>query len=316
MGTTDSFSILTFISNYIGISPKTLERIIITVVILLFYFLLRRIIFSLFIGRMEDTQNRYLATKLINYVLSVILLIIIGSLWLKGSGLIAYVGILSAGLAIALQDLIINFAGWLFIIFRRPFTLGNRIEIGNHKGDVIDIRVFMFYLMEVGVWAEGEQTTGRVIHIPNGWIFKQSIANYHEGFKYIFDEIKVTITFESNWEQARDILTYIINEYSDESHPDFARDVRDASREYMLSMRHFKSGVWSQVTDNGVTFHLRYICDPVNRWQSASFIWETILHAFSEHEDIEFAYPTTRYYDSSREGRSSSSDNPSSGRSV
>ena len=100
-----------------------------------------------------------------------------------------------------------NLAGWVFIAIRKPFAVGDRIEIGDHTGDVIDMRLFQFTLVETGNWVDADQSTGRIIHIPNGWVFRQSTANYTAGFNFIWNEIPVTVTFESNWEKARDILS-------------------------------------------------------------------------------------------------------------
>jgi small-conductance mechanosensitive channel len=298
-----TLSILEFISNQIGIDSNILNRIIVSILIIVTYLFLRKVLNSLLINRTEDSQTRYLGTKLTNYVLSFLLLVIIGSIWLRGSGLLAYVGILSAGLAVALRDLVVNFAGWIFILFRRPFALGNRIEIGEHMGDIIDIRMFMFSLMEVGVWTGGDQSTGRVIHVPNGWVFNRSITNYHEAFNYIWNELSLTITFESNWEKAKEMLTYIVNEHSEETMHNFHQELRNASRKYMIFFRHIYPSVWTQISDYGVTFHLRYICEPTKRRETDSHIWEMILGAFAEHKDIDYAYPTTRFYDNRAEGK-------------
>ncbi|NIO16265.1 MAG: mechanosensitive ion channel [Deltaproteobacteria bacterium] len=303
MAEAKAISILEFIAGQIGIDSNILSRIIVSLVIILTYLFLRRVLNALIINRSDDSQTRYLATKLTNYFLGFLVLVIIGSIWLRGTGLLAYVGILSAGLAIALQDLVVNFAAWLFILFRRPFSLGNRIEIGQHMGDVIDIRMFMFSLMEVGVWTGGDQSTGRVIHIPNGWIFKQSITNYNEAFNYIWNELALTITFESNWEKAKEILTYIVNEQSEETMHNFHQELKNASRKYMIFFRHIYPSVWTQVADYGVTFYLRYICEPTKRRETDSHLWEMVLSAFSEHNDIDFAYPTTRFYDNRTEGK-------------
>ena len=67
-------------------------------------------------------------------------------------------------------------------------------------------RIFMFTLMEIGNWVDADQSTGRVIHIPNGKVFKEVLANYSKGFQYIWNEIPVLVTFESNWKKAKEIL--------------------------------------------------------------------------------------------------------------
>jgi small-conductance mechanosensitive channel len=162
--------------------------------------------------RTEDVRIRYIWQKTSIYLISIIIFILLGMLWFKGFGDIGtFLGLLSAGLAIALKDPLINIVGWFFIIIRKPFTLRDRIQIGQHAGDVIDIRIFQFTLMEIGNWVDADQSTGRVIHIPNGIVFTEVTANYNKGFEYIWNEIPVLITFESNWRKAKDILVYRIS---------------------------------------------------------------------------------------------------------
>src|SRR3989442_7605528 len=84
---------------------------------------------------------------------------------------------------------LVNLAGWVFIIWRSPFALGDRIQIGQHAGDVIDVRLFQFTLNEIGNWVQADQSTGRIIHIPNGKVLTEVIANYSEGVQYIWHEI-------------------------------------------------------------------------------------------------------------------------------
>ena len=81
---------------------------------------------------------------------------------MKGiASLTTFLGLASAGVAIAMHDTIANLAGWFFIISRKPFKVGDRIEIGEIAGDVIDIRIFQFSLVEIGNWVDAEQSTGR-----------------------------------------------------------------------------------------------------------------------------------------------------------
>jgi small-conductance mechanosensitive channel len=96
-----------------------------------------------------------------------------------------FLGLLSAGVAIALADVLKNMAGWMYIPSRRPFRVGDRIEIEGTRGDVVDIRLFCFSLMEIGNWVDAEQSTGRLVHVPNGSVFINQVANYTEGFQYI-----------------------------------------------------------------------------------------------------------------------------------
>ena len=90
------------------------------------------------------------------------------------------------------------------------------IELGPNKGDVIDIRPFKFTILEIGNWVNADQSTGRVIHIPNHAVFTESLANYTSDFEFIWNEVQVLLTFESDWKTAKKMLVEIINEVSAE----------------------------------------------------------------------------------------------------
>lgn len=88
------------------------------------------------------------------------------------------------------------------------------MQIGQHVGDVIDIRLFQFTILEIGNWVEADQSTGRLIHMPNAKVFQEPQANYSTGFEYIWHEIPVMVTFESNWKKTKTILQEIVTKHA------------------------------------------------------------------------------------------------------
>ena len=178
-----------------------------TIFALILFPLVRRFLISPIINKIKDSKKRYTWTKRASYFIYILLFIVIGSIWFEGFESIAtYLGFVSAAIAFALKDPIANFAGWMFITTRAPFKVGDRIELGNNAGDVIDINLFNFSIMEMGNWVDADDMTGRIIHIPNGRVFTDTLANYGRGFKYIWNELPVLITFESDWKKAKLIL--------------------------------------------------------------------------------------------------------------
>lgn len=172
--------------HYLGLSAHAFSQVIWTLAVLLIYLVARRALTAILDRRVEEITKQYLLTKTLRTILGVAFVVALFRIWVGDlSGLAAYFGILSAGLAIALQDPLTNFAGWIFIAVRKPFEVGDRIQIGEHSGDVIDLRLFQFTMIEVGNWVDADQSTGRIIHIPNGWVFKRSTANYAQGFNFI-----------------------------------------------------------------------------------------------------------------------------------
>ena len=284
---------------YINLDPETQTRIITTLVILLVLivvrFVGRRFVFRRYQG---NTRALYNARKVVQYTVVALGLILIGRIWLEGvQSLATYLGLVSAGLAIALQDPVVNMAGWLFIVGRRPFVVGDRIQIDDIVGDVIDISVFQFSMIEIGGGRlYSEQSTGRVIHVPNGIVFKESIINTHQGLPLIWNEIPVMVTFESDWRKAKKLVAAIINRLAPDVSKAAQRYARRADKRFVISYGNVTPTVYTEVTDSGVLLTMRYMVDPRKRRNSEMVIWEAVLDAFGRHYDIDFAYPTQREY--------------------
>lgn len=255
-------------------------------------------------SQVTDVRSRYSWRKTITYFTVVLGLLIVGRIWFQGLRDIAtFLGLVTAGLAIAFKDPIVNLGGWLFIIWRRPFVVGDRIQIGEHSGDVIDQRVFQVIVLEIGNWVDADQSTGRLIHIPNGVIFREPLANYTRGMQFIWNEIGVLVTFESDWKKAKSILLEVVEEHAKETVQEAEQELLKASRQYMIFYSTLTPTVYTTVKDSGVLLTMRYLCHPRRRRGTAQTIWEDVLTRFAEHDDIDFAYPTTRYYYNAAEGK-------------
>ena len=181
--------------------------------------------------------------------------------------------------------------------------VGDRIEIAQHAGDVIDVRIFQFTLLEIGNWVDADQSTGRMIHVPNGRVLSDVVANYNRGFQYIWNEVAVLVTFESNWREAKAILERIATQHAASVTGEAARQIEEASRQFMIVYNKLTPTVYTSVRDSGVLLTVRYLCDPRQRRTTTEAIWEDILTGFAQRPDIDFAYPTTRFYENTTEGR-------------
>tara|TARA_B100000131_G_C18104363_1_gene607177 strand:+ start:244 stop:1089 length:846 start_codon:yes stop_codon:yes gene_type:complete len=279
-------------------------KFIASFIAVLSFIILRKLFLKILFKNTSNALVRYRWQKISSYVINVLGLIIVGQIWFKGFESIAtYLGLLSAGVAIALKDPLVNLTGWAFILSRAPFVVGDRIQIGEHSGDVIDINFFKFTLMEVGHWGEGEQASGRIIHIPNGKVFIDILANYSKGFKYIWNEVPVLLTFESDWRKAKKMLEKISKKHTANISKVAAKNYKEVSKLYMVYQPDFNPQIYTKVEDSGILLTIRYLCNPRKRRITSQFIWEDILNDFENEMNIDFAYPTTRFFDAKTESK-------------
>ena len=289
--------LIKWIHEHWGISPAIQWNIIYSILVFVATGILQSIILKAIHLRVKDVKNKYYWGNAIRYTLFILAFIIIVGIWLQEFRSVAtFLGLLTAGLAVALKDPIVNLFAWIFILVRKPFTVGDRIQIGDHAGDIIDIRVFQLTLNEIGNWVDADQSTGRIIHIPNGKVFTETQANYTQGFSHLWNEIKVLVTFESDWEKAKSVLEEIIEKHTVQYTTSAKEKLIEASKKFMIFYNTLSPNIYTSVLDSGVLLTIRYICEPRKRRATEHVIWEDILRAFANHEDIQFAYPTQRFY--------------------
>lgn len=287
------------------LSPETQVKLFTSIAIILMLWVFRALVLRIVWRRTEDVRVRYRWRKASSAISVGLGILIIGRVWFEGiQSLATFFGLLSAGLAIALRDLVAGIAGWIFILWRRPFTVGDRIQIGTYAGDVIDIRFFKFSLLEIGNWVDADQSTGRILHVPNGMVLNDVVANYTRGFQYVWNEIPVLVTFESDWGKAKAILHRIAAKHAEHLTESAQQRLKEASRRFMIFYSVLTPTVYTSVRDSGVLLTIRYLCEPRRRRGTEQTIWEEILQEFAECDDIDFAYPTQRFYNNRLEGKS------------
>jgi small-conductance mechanosensitive channel len=285
----------TWLQQELGLSPVLQGRLLATLLIVGGLWLAQRVVLALAYRRAHDPWVRYRWRKTISYLALLVGLVLIGRIWVERVGSLAtFLGLFSAGLAIALKDIVANLAGWAFIVWSRPFDIGDRVQIGPHAGDVIDQHLFQFTLNEIGNWVDADQSTGRIVHVPNGRVLSDPVANYDKGFRYIWSEIPVTVTFESDWKKAKDLLEQIGIRHAEQLTDQVEKELLEASRRYLIAYTKLTPIVYVRVADHGIRLTLRYLIRSRFRRGSENAIWQDVLDAFEAVPEIDFAYPTTR----------------------
>lgn len=289
-----------------GLSTVVQERVAISLFAVVLIWLVRLLLVRAFDARIEDDNKVYAWRRGVTWVSYLVVLLILLRIWIDGlTGFATFFGLVAAGVAIALAAPLQSMAAWLYILIYRPFTIGDRIVIGEQMGDVVDIRLFSTVIYELGDWVGHEQSTGRIIHIPNKFVLEDTVLNASRGLGLLWNEIEVLLTFESNWKLAKTILIEILSKEVEEKQVEAAKKARKAKREMKVQVGSLEPTIFTSTRDSGVLLTMRYLCDVDERRMSEHRVWEQVLTAFAAEDDIDFAYPTQRAYLNMYEGKQS-----------
>ncbi|MCB0702888.1 MAG: mechanosensitive ion channel [Candidatus Kapaibacterium sp.] len=228
----------------------------------------------------KDNSARYRTKKIIrlaSYVLIGLLAIFSFTGNMEQFGL--SLGLITAGLAFALQEVILSVFGWIIIFTTNSYSPGDRIEINGIKGDVIDIGVTKTTLMEIGEWVKSDNYNGRIVQISNSFIFKGPVRNYSTDFPFVWDEIKLPITFNSDLE----LVGKIVKQATDDFLMDYAKFAKEnwelMVKKYLIENANVEPSLQFILNDNWVEFTLRYVVDYKKRGTTKHQLFNEIYNS-------------------------------------
>lgn len=238
-------------------------------------------------------KEHYRLYRLTNTVITVLTVAAIIGFWTKvfeHKG--QFLGLIGAGLAISLREPLLSIAGRIAIFAGHMYSGGDRIEINKLSGDVIDIGFFYTRMMEIGNWISGDQYSGRTIQFANAQVFGTPVFNYTRTFGYIWDEIKIPITYASNVKALSEILKSVGHEYTQQFLQGAQRQLDRMQRYFMVQHFELEPDVYIKVTDNYIELTLRYVVDPKQRRKASSFIFAETFRKLRERNDIQIGSTT------------------------
>lgn len=279
----------------LGGSEEILVRVIETLVAVGLIFLLRHLLYRLINRGVPQVQRRHQMRIWTRTAFFLLLAISLAVLWLpSGRSLLQLIALLAAALALTLSRPISSLLGWLVVLIQSPFRVGDRIEVANVRGDVVDVGLFHIHLLEINNWVDADQSTGRLIHLPNFVIFEGPVYNYTEAFDLIWNEIDVVLTHESDWERARELLLeQALPLYQDIEQRTIAAAERMA-RQYAYRRGVTTPFVYVKLLRDGIQLSLRYLCEPRRRRGTAHDITVNFLRLLRSEPSIHLAAPGYR----------------------
>jgi small-conductance mechanosensitive channel len=170
-------------------------------------------------------------------------------------------GVAGAGVVVALKDVIASFGAWFGIVFSDLYRVGDRIQIGETRGDVVDITFLRTTLAETGSWVSGDLYNGRIVRVPNSLVLRDPVFNYSQGFRFVWDEIKIPLTVDSDLRLAKEMLLRIANETVDDRLVEAEHTWKQITEDFRLENPPLEPSVTLAVNGGSLEFTLRYIVD-------------------------------------------------------
>lgn len=272
----------------------------IVLVVFLIFFLLKLVVKKYII----DNDRFYMANKIITFTNFTIILLILFFNYIENAAyLVTILGFASAGIAIAMKDWFMSLLGWLVIVFGGSVHVGDRIRVDmdgmKYVGDVLDISLLRMTILEDITLTSIMQNrrAGRIIFIPNNYIFTRMLANYtHNSLKTVWDGVKITITFDSNHKKAMHLAKEITKKYS-KGYTDITRKQLNKLRQnYSLKNTNVEPRIYSFIEPNGLDIEAWYLTNAYGTLTLRSVISTEIVDAFNKENDITIAYPTQKLH--------------------
>ncbi|HEU4629677.1 MAG TPA: mechanosensitive ion channel domain-containing protein [Gemmatimonadaceae bacterium] len=258
-----------------GLNGETARKLLLTVVLAVVLLGLSYALRALLRAVLGDTAERraeFWASQGVQLTTAVLIVVGAAAIWFDDPGRLATVlGLVTAGVAVALQRVVTAFAAYLIILRGRVFTIGDRITIGGVRGDVVQLGFMQTTVMEMGeppsvqaadpaVWVAARQYTGRIVRVTNDKIFDSPVYNYTREFPYLWEELHLPVKYEADRARAEQILLEVARRHTTPIVEQARDDLRHLRRRFYLPEHvDLTPGVYFRLTDNWLELTVRFL---------------------------------------------------------
>lgn len=258
----------------IVVTPENGRKLVLTAVIILIAVMTSRLLHAV-VGRAAQDVSwpraRFWVRQVVNILIALVAITALVSIWFDDPArLTTAIGLVTAGLAFALQRVITAIAGYFVILRGRTFNVGDRIVMGGVRGDVIALDFMQTTIMEMeqppavqnadpAMWVKARQYTGRIVTVTNAKIFDEAVYNYTRDFPFLFEEITTPIKYDADRTRAEAILLEVARRYTIASAGMNEAEKNELQRRYFMQEREFEPRVYWRMTDNWLELTVRFI---------------------------------------------------------
>jgi small-conductance mechanosensitive channel len=261
------------------VEPQVLSSIFAVLAGIVAYYIL-----SALASRIEEPKLRFTFTKIVLVAAAAIIIITLLVVWIQQLTFLAIsLGLVAAGISFSLQQPITSMVGWLVLAFERPFTVGDRIEIKDVAGDVIDYGFFFVKVMEIRQWTDADLYTGRILLVPTNWILSNTVYNYSKDFSYIWDRLWIGLLYGADYTKVANEIREMARQHTQTLAEEAMQAYIKVERKYFLKETSFEPQVFVSFNSNWVQLDLRYITGIKVRTKTHSELSAMILQYLSKN---------------------------------
>jgi small-conductance mechanosensitive channel len=303
------------IYQLIGVTPEIQKKLLFSVLLVVLLRLVWLGVLKL-LQRVMDSISRYELNKITANLLIFIGVLVIGWIWFCWfEPWVVFIGIILGAAMVAFKELLFDLVGWAYLVWRRPFEVGEWVAVGEATGEVLKIDHLKFSLLETSGIEVGKLRNGQIVQVPNGKIFREKLVNYTKGYHYVWHEFTVYLTLDSNWQMAKELLLRIVNRYIEVINQNNDPRIKQVAERCGTFYSKLEPEIYTQVSDSRIILITRFLCEPDKRRMTMHAIWEDVLRDFRQTAEIKFAcsqlldYPEC--YEKSITGQIASTSEPS-----
>ena len=254
-----------YVGRDTGINKEYIHLTILTILAVLFFDLIKLATRKIYSQLPVSDKKKYFRNRKIKISLTIICWLVVILIWKEQiKSLITLISFVSAAVTIALREIIFNFFAGLYINAKKVFEIEDRIEIKGIKGDVITMHSLGFEMLEIADGNEYEQSTGKIVHIPNSDVFSEPTKNFTKAFKYIWDEIIINIELDSDVEETKSYIYNILKniEILKEIPEKMENQVDDVTVQYRIYYNKLEPIIYTRINESHIELSLRYLVHP------------------------------------------------------
>jgi small-conductance mechanosensitive channel len=203
-------------------------------------------------------------------------------------GLLFSLGVVGFAVTFALQQPLFSLIGWLYIMVKRPYQVGDRVKIEDSRGDVVEVDFLVTTLWEVGGdLVSTHQPSGRVVTLPNSVVLSSHVYNYSwSAFPYVWNELSVQVAYETDLAFARELMVETATDYLGAEMADGIERYRDRLAETPVELEVGDAPTVNvRQGESWVELRLRYLVHPRQGTRVRNDLYERLLAALNDHPD-------------------------------